>query len=415
MTISKPEFDSVGDVYKLKWDAEHIIAQVDHLTESNDTVTGEFRFSLNGERGGHLYMGKLNMLSAGAKDTFAKELSKRLELDWDTILEQTCVKIIEEYRKGDPCVQIGDLPQREKPRYRLYPWVLEENITSIFGAGGAGKSKLATFIAILVQTGEDSIGFKPLKGNVLILDWESCREDWDEYIKAVKFGMCFESKETPYYKRCYRTLANDIIEIQNLVLEKDIKLIIIDSVGMASELSEQYHTSAISFLRAARSLKCSILLIDHESKEGKQFGSVYKQNEVRSAFDLKSSHEAGAKTLDMAISHIKTNSGVLMKPIGLHVSFEGTEDTTEMMILERTDVCNMPELSQTMPLKDRIINVLKRGTLKVETLTEELGLEKKSESYVKSVLTHYRNTHFTKLADGTWGLTSQFNDHLLAP
>lgn len=403
MTISVPTCDSIGDVYKLKWDAEHITAQVDHLAESHDTVTGEFRFSLNGDKGGHLYMGKLNMLSAGAKDKFAKELGKRLELDWDTVLEQACVKVIESYRKGEPCTQVGDLPQREKPRYRLYPWVLEDNITTIYGMGGGGKSKLATFIAAVVQTGEEVIGFKPIKGNVLILDWEACQEDWDEYIKAVKVGMCIESTELPYYKRCYRTLANDIIEIQNIVLEKNIKLVIIDSVGMASELTDQFHSAAIGFLRAARSLKCSILLIDHENKDGKQFGSVYKQNEVRSAFELKSSKEAGSKVLDMSIFHTKVNNGVLMKPIGFRISFEGTEELTEMMILERTNICDMPELSGNLPLKERILNVLKRGAMKVPSLTEELGMEEKDQDYVRTVLNRYKNKSFKKLDDGTWG------------
>jgi len=405
MTVSIPDISSVGDVYKLIWIEEHIIAQIDHISEDRDTVTAEFNFRLNGDVKGHLYMGKLNMLSATAKDKFAKELNKRLELEWDTILEQACVKVIEAYRKGEPAVRIGNLPSRQKPRYRLYPWILEDNITTIYGFGGKGKSKFATLLALTVQSGEDKLGnMNPIKGNVLVLDWESCKEDWDEYVKATVLGMCFESNDLPLYRRCYRTLANEILEIQALVLEHEIKLIIVDSVGMASEVTDQFHSSAISFLRAARSLPCSILLIDHETKEGKQFGSVYKQNEVRSAFELKSEQESGERVISMALYHTKANSGMLTKPQGFKVSFEGNEETTEMVIFERENVADMPELSKDVPLKDRLINVLARGALKIEEAAQEMGLEEKKLPSVKSILKRYKNIVFYQLTDGTWGL-----------
>ncbi len=405
MTISIPKLKSVGDVYNLCWENEHIIARVDHISEDRDTITGEFKFSLNGDTKGHLYMGKLNMLSPGAKKTWVGELNKRLELEWDLLLEQACVMVVDSYRKGEPATKVGDMPDRIKPRYRLYPWILEENMTTLYGFGGKGKSKVATLWSLIVQTGEDILGgMKPIKGNVLVLDWESCAEDWDEYVKAIRAGMCFESKELPLYRRCHRTLANEILEVQSIVLDNDIKLVIIDSVGMASELTDQFHSSAIGFLRAARSLPCSILLIDHETKEGKQFGSVYKQNEVRSAFELKSNQEVGSKEIDMAIYHTKVNSGMLTKPQGFHVTYDGTEEVTTMVVFEKRNISDMPEQSSNLPLQDRIKNILARGSMKVVNITEELGLSKTDEDSVRTVLNRYKDKLFNKLTDGSWGL-----------
>lgn len=398
---SIPEIKSIGDVYQLQWNDEKIRIQVDHISEG-DTVYGEFNIEMDGTGKYEPVLSptKLNMLSVSAKKSFVEALNKRVDLEWSTIIEQACYKTVKAYRQGDSPVQVGNLPVRAKRRYRLYPWVMEDNMTSLYGYGGSCKSYIAGFVAIMIQTGIGKLGFSPIQGNVLILDWESCQEDWDERIKAIKLGMGFDSEALPIYKRCYRTLSSDILEIQKIVLENNIKFVVVDSVGMASQTSGEYHDSAIQMLRAARSLNCSILLIDHKSKANEIFGSVYKQNEVRSAFEIVNTQEEGADKIYVSIEHTKMNNGPKTKRIGLEIEFIGDEDITEMVMFKKVDVADIPELSKSLPLKDRIIAELKHGGLSVALLSEALG---EKEDVIRTILNRHKNL-FVKLSGGNWGL-----------
>jgi len=401
--MSVPEIKSIGDTYQLHWQDEHILMNIDHITEG-DAITGEFTVSLNGNQSlQHIYQGRLNMLSVTGKKSFVDALKKRLDLEWDTIIEQACYKTIKAYRQGEPVVQIGNLPERSKNRYILYPYVMADSMTTIYGYGGSCKSYLAAFIALMIQTGVDCIGFYPIKSNVMILDWEACKEDWDERIKAIRVGMGIQSDELPYYKRCYRTLADDILEIQRETLAHDIKMVIIDSVGMASGISDSFHSSAIQMLRAARSLKLPILLIDHKSKANEIFGSVYKQNEVRSAFEIVNNQEEGADTVYISVEHTKMNNGPKTKRIGFEIEFIGDENITEVATFKRIDVTNIPELSKNLPLKDRIIGELKHGSMSVALLSEALEIK---EDSLRVILNRHKDK-FIKLSNGNWGLVEK--------
>lgn len=397
---SVPKIISIGDVYQLTWSAEHVFIQIDHIAEG-ESISGEFEVKVNGAGPlEHVYQSRVNMLSVSGKKSFADVLKKRVDLEWETIVEQACFKTIEAYRKGDPVESIGDMPPRNTLRYRLYPYIQEASMTSMYGYGGSCKSYIAGLIAVMVQTGEAKLGYNPIKGNVLILDWEACREDWDERIKAIKVGMEFKSPELPLYRRCYHTLADDIMEIQKIVLERDIKLAVIDSVGMASEITDSFHGSAIQMLRAARSLKCSILLIDHKSKNNEIFGSVYKLNEVRSAFEIVNNQEEESDKIYISIEHTKMNNGRKTKRTGFEIYFIGNEDVTEMVTFKKVDVADIPELAKTLSLKERLINELKHGSMGVPLLAE--GLSEK-EDVIRMTLNRNKNL-FIKLANGTWGL-----------
>jgi hypothetical protein len=404
MGISSPEMKSVGDVYQFHWVPEGIHMRVDHIAEG-ESITGEFNVALNGQNNAikHLYQVRINMLSATGKKSLCEALNKRHPLQWDEIVEQACFGVIRAYREGDPVLAVGDMPKRDKAKYRLYPWIIEDGMTSMYGYGGSGKSYVAGMIVVMVQTGYQLLGFRPIQGNCLILDWESCQEDWDERTKAISNGFGIKPPLI-LYKRCYRPLANDIPEIQKIVLSEDVKMIVIDSVGMASELTSEYHASAIQMLRATRSLGISALLIDHKTKTNELFGSVYKLNEVRTAFEIKSTAEAGGNTMDISIKHTKINNGPLTKPIGLHVEFSGTEDTTEKAIFSKVEVADIPELAKDEPAWIQIRNELRRGPMTVEALSEDLGIE---EAAIRVNLNRHKEV-FVKTLDG-WGIVDNIH------
>ena len=228
MKVEIPKVQSVGDVYILTWPEHKIKIRLERIIETSQAVSGELMILLNHTtKPQALYHTRLNLLSASSKKTLANELSQRMDIDWSAILEQTTILTLKEYRRGEPTIKVGDLPQREKGRFRIKPFVLEKELSAIFAYGGSAKSTLAILFAVMVQTGTSFLGMEVIKGNALLLDWESSKEDIDEIVKAIKTGMNIESDELPYYRRCHRILPNEISEIQAQVLEKDIDFIML--------------------------------------------------------------------------------------------------------------------------------------------------------------------------------------------
>jgi uncharacterized protein YerC len=397
-----PKLKSIGDVFLIEWGKEKVRFKIDRIHEKTEGTTGEVLVT---QAEGHLFHARVNLLSPHSKSVMANELAKRVNnLDWQAMIEQAFMKTLIEYRKGEPVIEVGNLPRRTAPRYRLKPFILENQMCALYATGGSGKSLVADLFAVMIQCGVELLGFKVLQGNVLILDWETSEETVDERIKAIKAGMNIESTAIPYYRRCFHILTHDIVEIQKEVIEKDIKLAIIDSAGMAAGFGSDFHTPAIEMLRALRSLKVAELIIDHKPKGGDtMFGSVYKFNECRAAFEIKATQETGSKALDLALFHTKFNDTPKHKPIGFHIEFEGTEDYTDSIIFTRKDVADMAELEINLSYKERIMNCLKQGAMEYKAIAEETGI---SEHIVRTTISRNKEV-FVKTEYG-WGLLSKY-------
>lgn len=186
-------------------------------------------------------------------------------------------------------------------------------------------------------------------------------------------------------------------------MDNKIGLAIIDSVGMASGLDGEWHSAAINMLRAVRSLGISALLIDHKpKKENSMFGSIYKTNEVRSAFEIKAKQNPGELFLDTAIFHTKVNDGALTKPQGFHLDFYGNEERTERAVFQRQEVRDMPDFAENLSLRDQVQGILRDGKLSVKDITEELDA---TEGTVRSTLNRYKDV-FVRIGE-EWGLLSK--------
>ena len=407
MTIQPPRLERVGDVYTLKWDIEKIKINIDHIAEEKHAVWGEFVVSLNTQsKEVHLHHGVVNLLATTSKNTLTKQLEARdinrqTVLDWGAIVEQACMVALRAYREGEPIIQAGNLPERTTPRYMFYPYILMGEISAFYGFGGSGKSFLATFLALAVQCNFAIWGVKPIQGNVLYLDWEASSVTFDERVKALKTGMGIESNNLVYYRRCHHRLSHDISEVQRAVAEKNISLVIIDSVGMASGIDQQFHSSALEFLRAARSLGISVLCIDHKPKgEDSMFGSVYKTNECRSAFDVRGSQTPGDSFLDVGIFHRKMNDGPLAKARAYRLEFEGDQDRTNSITLTPQDITQLGDLAQAVSCKERILRLLlTEGKMTSNQIAEAL---QEKEDKVRTTLNRYK-TYFLRMGN-EWGL-----------
>jgi hypothetical protein len=178
--------------------------------------------------------------------------------------------------------------------------------------------------------------------------------------------------------------------------EHDVKLLIVDSLGIALQGDAEAARDVIGFfqwvLEPFRAIGVTVLLIDHQSRlqAGERyqnkgaFGSVYKSNLARSVIQAEAT-ERGEGTLSVRLRQKKHNFGELAMPFEVKLSF-----TEEMVTLEAVELA-ASELADeaTLNAKERIKLALQGGPKFPADLAEATGLALKT---VKNRLGELRRT-----------------------
>lgn len=297
----------------------------------------------------HLKEGKLNLAAPTSRSQWAKMLTGLYDtqIPWDRYLEMACVLTIRAEREGEPFLTVGSLPADQQPPLWLVEKMLRMHApNSIFGDGGVGKSTLAALIAACVAGGIEIAGFRPnFVGGVLWLDWESDEWDIDDTIKQLKAGH-----EMDWPDFCYRRetwpLTQTFKQMARTVVEKEIALVVVDSVGYAMGSDPENAHDTLKFTQAVRALNSTVLLIDHVVKgesRGKAFGSAYKHNEVRTGFEILRQQVPGESVSHLGVYQQKANKGGFIPPFGLKVEFgDGWIRYEREQIREESLVAELP-------------------------------------------------------------------------
>jgi hypothetical protein len=243
-------------------------------------------------------------------------------------------------------------------------------------------------------------------GKVLYLDWETDAQEVDERLKRVSLGLGLEAVPTILYRACAGPLDYMAEDLATIVASNQIKLVIVDSVGMASGASSEHagaEESAIKLFGAMRYLDTTILAIDHVTGEDagsskavhKAYGSIYKMNLARSVWELKGALAEQGQESHLALFHRKVNKGALQQAVGVAVVHDADRVT-----FKREDVDD-PDLVKGLTNSARVVRTLGTGSLSVDEIASESGL---SDHAVRVVLSRGRGTMFGKRGDGSWGL-----------
>lgn len=407
--------EGLGYIYEPKGTPVRIVA--DYLSHRGDDITAEL--VVNGRLPGvpsKLYRGRLNLCAPNSKRSLAGDLEdmchKAVEKEtWRSLLEHFSQLILESEREGEPFQEIGSMPLRSRdvPRYlvdRLLPY---GKPALLYGPGGVGKGWIATGIACASQLGLRFAGMQTIKTNVLYLDWEDDAQTLDERVKAVSRGMGIGAPPRIGYRRCNVPLPHQVNQISRYVADHQIGLVIVDSVGLAAGSAGDrgtYEQVALTFFAALKQIGQGItwLLIDHVSEAGRQntqtpnkaYGSVYKMNEARMAWEIRKDQEAGASSSHIGLYNTKSNHGPLQLPIGLKIDFSA-EDVVRV---ERQDVGESEELSKPLRDPDKIWNALETGPRWERDLAEVIG---KSDHQTRTTCGRLRDKGLAvRLPDGRW-------------
>jgi hypothetical protein len=338
--VTEPEIKSGISRFEFRWPDLELSAICDRVS---DEGTGELSiYHNNGHLDRLLQYNTINLLSAQSCTQYAKRLKNNLpNLDCDSLLTYIQQGTMERVRQTEPPARIGLKPQNMKIEYQLKPIIQRGKSTTIYAPGGSAKSYIADYIAVLVQCNIYGLGglWEPMAGNVLYLDWESCKEDHQRRVWAIKQGLVREGiavspDETFAYQFEKGPLVDDIYYIQRLVTENNIEFMVIDSHMAAQGYGPDQAQVASQFYNTLRSLNCTTLTIDHVDKASWRglgetvgpYGSVVKFNRSRAQFELIKQQGTGEDFVELALKHTKNNEGRLLPPIGIRIDFTNNEN-----------------------------------------------------------------------------------------
>ena len=408
-----PQMIKVGNSFHLTYPQLGLRLRFCRLYDQKNGLTAEVIVEGNDKEDNPIIYdsSRYTLTALASRNNLAKHLLNRLEMvetDWEGFVLQAFTMVVNAYRIGEPIISIQPTQFLQPLEYLVYPILPKNMPTTLVGEGGAGKSKLAVLLCTLLTSAykdsEDTLGLKiPKEPQVcLYLDWESDQEEISDTFSKFKNGLGIDEDIHLHYRRCWQPLADDMDEIQKVVAEIKPSLVVIDSIAAAVQsdmVDAGVATKLIS--RDLRQLKCTALILAHFSKQDKDkstpFGSVFYFNYSRAVWSLQKSKESEKDRMQIGLYCKKFNRSFLHKPL----SFEFTY-FPDGIVVHRKSLADSPSLASTLPMQDRIKNMLSR---KPQTSLELANQFKLSEPTIKKILSDHSDM-FMMLGDNKWGVKS---------
>lgn len=373
-----------GDGLRFAWPALRAELVLTALRDGSDGPHAEVRaFHDTNE----LHRARVGLMSTTSRETFTKATAARAprlpkeagSVDWRSLLEVASTRATDTLRRGHPAVLLDASPLRG-PRYAVEPFVWHTGLSIAFADGGSLKGYLAVAILIACVTGRTLPGgIRPVRPiRPFYLDWETSREDLDDRLHRLGRGLGIPVPAGVIgYRQMERPLAHDVAAIRAEIHRLGVDLLVIDSWAPACGLGAEGSDATMPTVAAVRSLALPCLALAHVSKvmadqkgAGRVYGSVFNSNLARNTWELKRAEQSEASEAVIGCYHRKINDGRPRPPFGLRFRFDGEDGPVTLCAVPLAD---RPDLLQKLPLKQRITNVLKPGSLTTEEIAEATG------------------------------------------
>ncbi len=237
---------------------------------------------------------------------------------------------------------------------------------------------------------------------MLYLDWEA-----DRYVHAERLAALGGAGEAVYYRRAVGSLPESKDAVRKEIAAQGACFVVIDSWGAARGGDADSSELTIRAFAAARGLGVPWMAIDHLPKNAKDkskpFGSVYTHNLARLTWRADAVQEEGNPRLVVALKNCKANSGRLWQTLAYELEFDAEEDALNSLLINHIDLASVPELSDRLPVKQKVINWLKDHRLGTpKDIGDDLGI---GEMAARARLNDLAKRGVTvRLPGGAWGL-----------
>jgi hypothetical protein len=393
------ELSGSAGQYTVVWPQLQIQAELSRFKVNSDLeLKAEVTFSSQKpDAPGHLRRRRVNL--SNPNPGYIKSLREKEDsLPWADIVEQMAVAITDVYRSGSPEIEmLGQIPAAPAGHWLIKPLVQVGHPTIIYGTGAAGKSWFGQYLSVLAHEGLNASGLEISEPSpVLYLDWETDQYEIGSRLAMIRkgLGLPHSSETGVIYKSMTQGLADDIAEVSNIVHRRQIRLVVIDSLGMAGSGAGEPESAevAIKIFTAIRGLQdtnnehITTLGIDHTNKQDMLFGSVFKQRMARMIFHVKQSQRSGDTGFEFALFHEKANNAPYLSPMGWSLEFDNSGGSAKF---KRKDVKNT-RLEGEMSVRDRIHNYLEESG-RPETIADIAEMLEKGQGHIAKELSQNRD------------------------
>ncbi len=410
-----PEVEKTLTGYTFEWVSEKVLVKVSRVRAHTDgKITGEVKLVLGKDKQEEPSF-SWNFSSAQTRKQLVNLLSEKYpewKDNWLGIIDELCRQVQDLVKAGEPVVTLHSTDGYEELEYLIYPLIPLGKPTAIFGDPGSGKSQLAVIIIIIAglpwADNTLNLGAPSKPSKILYLDYEADSDDVKRQLVQLVDGM-----ELGYcgieYRRCLIPLTDDIESIQNIIEERQIDGVIVDSVSLAAGGDLNRMDVATEYVRALRSLGSGLTTIsfahtskDRDAKSKTIIGSVLFEAGFRSVWEIRGNSQDDS--LEVALFHRKVNLSKRFDNIGFEFRYNGTGIT-----VSSHDPKSVPEFLERMSARQQILEKLKEEQLNNKELSEALDITLATIYKTTSRMSSGNHKVIVKLSDvkdAKWGLAS---------
>lgn len=387
-----------------------IVLQAKKITPDDEDLSAYLTIRLQSNSSFvHVFSGKIRLTSPRSRKTVANYIEEVVkntplqEFEWAKIIERFAVEVCNKTNEPIFAAPLDVLESVPPVEYLLFPLLPKRVPSLIYAPGGAGKSILALYFAILVQSGYDLRHNPTAPANCLYIDWEL-----DRFLMNTRFNQIviedIEEKKPPFYLRASRPLSDEVDNILENIAKYNITFVVIDSAALAMGGDIIDASSVINFFREVRKLNeagATVLIISHVSKAHKErgdgalpVGSIFFENLARNTWELKFWRIHETQRFVYALYNRKSNFG-LHEPIAVSIEWKDG-----LAFISRD--ADLSDARTGNTVSDMILELLQEGDFTVAELAKQIGVPNQSVSSILNRLK--REGYIERKGEGKWGL-----------
>ena len=327
-----------------------------------------------GERG-MIYMASISLYDQRSRKEIVDFLMHAHPLaDWNSILHHIAAIVDSHSEKTGVIVDLAThVPESESP-YLVFPIVRQNQSTVLYADGGSGKSTFALAVAATAATqagfipGITNTANRPIK--TLYLDWEADSDDVSKMLAELSRGAHIKIPgDHIHYQSMSGAFIDHVDDLVETIVQNDIELIIVDSLVASAGGDVTDAEAARFFHNAVRSLNVASIGITHTNKSDGLYGSRFFWNLARQVFRLTSLSEPETNPV-LGLYHEKSNRSKLIAPVAYDVEYGNAESENAYIKYVAQDIQTVPELAKGTSLRDRLIGLMRNGSMTVEQMSQ---------------------------------------------
>jgi hypothetical protein len=333
----------------------------------------------------HLHEARLNLSATSARDTIAKVLIKRApgfeREQIEDFVESACVLVMRAFNKGEPFVNLSTHTYTP-PQFAVANLFPKNKRNQVYAPAEHFKTTLMLAFLMDIATGQDTLGFSTQQCPVSYLDWETDSDDATNLWHRLAWGRGLDVIPDLHYRRCHNPIW---VEAESASVEfsrEGVGTVLLDSAFWAcgGNPNDQEKVGLMFEGIDALGSVTSVLLNHTGASEGEKtrrrhYGLEHFRNAVRASWELRKAETPGqSSVVNLGLYRDKLNmrrSGE--GPYGFVISFDG-DDGPISIVRKDEAITDAPELDESRPAGDRILDVLAEGKANRKYLMERLNL-----------------------------------------